>query len=76
MPAGPHTGAQPRSMRLGEADPSTGTTKMSQSPAALWAAYASRVLTFRDGRLLSDERVAAPRDAAEALAALPEEVLA
>ena len=35
------------------------------------AAYASRSLTFRDGRLRSDERVAAPRDAAAALAGLP-----
>jgi putative ABC transport system ATP-binding protein len=42
------------------------------------AAFASRVLVFRDGRLLSDERQAAPRDAAAALAALPieEEALA
>jgi putative ABC transport system ATP-binding protein len=39
-------------------------------------AYARRVLTFRDGRLLSDESVPAPRDAAEALTALPEEALA
>ena len=31
------------------------------------AAYASRVLTFRDGRLLRDERVATPEDAASAL---------
>jgi putative ABC transport system ATP-binding protein len=38
------------------------------------ATYASRVLTFRDGRLLGDERVAVPQDAAAALAALPEEV--
>jgi putative ABC transport system ATP-binding protein len=37
------------------------------------AAYASRILTFRDGRLLGDQAVAAPRDAATALAALPEE---
>jgi putative ABC transport system ATP-binding protein len=37
------------------------------------AAYATRALTFRDGRLLGDETVAAPRDAAEALAALPQE---
>jgi hypothetical protein len=36
------------------------------------------VLVFRDGRLLSDEPQAAPRDAAAALAALPveEEALA
>ncbi len=40
------------------------------------AAYASRVLTFRDGKLLGDERVATPRDAAESLAAMPEEALA
>jgi putative ABC transport system ATP-binding protein len=37
------------------------------------AAYASRVLSFRDGRLRSDERVAAPRDAATALASTPDE---
>ena len=37
------------------------------------AAYASRVLTFRDGRLRADERVAAPRDAAAVLAATPDE---
>jgi putative ABC transport system ATP-binding protein len=37
------------------------------------AAYASRVLLFRDGRLLSDERQAAPQDAAATLAALPRE---
>jgi putative ABC transport system ATP-binding protein len=42
------------------------------------AAYASRVLVFRDGRLMSDDRRPAPQDAAAALAALPteEEVLA
>jgi putative ABC transport system ATP-binding protein len=40
------------------------------------ATYASRILTFRDGRLLGDEAVAAPRDAAEALEAMPEEALA
>ncbi len=40
------------------------------------ATYASRVLMFRDGRLLRDERVAAPRDAAEARALLAEEVVA
>jgi putative ABC transport system ATP-binding protein len=40
------------------------------------AAYASRVLAFRDGHVLSDEPVLASRDAAEALAALPEEALA
>jgi len=37
------------------------------------ATYASRVLVFRDGRLLSDERRRAPEDAAAALAALPAE---
>jgi putative ABC transport system ATP-binding protein len=37
------------------------------------AAYASRHLVFRDGRLKSDERVAAPRDAAAALATMPVE---
>ncbi len=37
------------------------------------SAYAGRILTFRDGRLLRDERVAEPRDAAEALATLPAE---
>ena len=40
------------------------------------AAYAGRTLIFRDGRVLGDERVAAPRDAAESLAAMPEEALA
>jgi putative ABC transport system ATP-binding protein len=35
------------------------------------AAYASRSLTFRDGRLRSDERAAEPRDAAATLAELP-----
>jgi putative ABC transport system ATP-binding protein len=40
------------------------------------AAYASRVLVFRDGRLRSDERTALPQDAAAALVALPEEALA
>jgi putative ABC transport system ATP-binding protein len=37
------------------------------------ATYASRVLVFRDGRLLNDERREAPQDAAAALAALPAE---
>jgi len=42
------------------------------------ATYAGRVLIFRDGRLLSDERRPDPNDAAAALAALPieDEVLA
>jgi putative ABC transport system ATP-binding protein len=35
------------------------------------ATYASRILVFRDGRLLSDERREAPQDAAATLAALP-----
>jgi putative ABC transport system ATP-binding protein len=35
------------------------------------ASYASRRLVFRDGRLLSDDRTAAPLDAAAALADLP-----
>ena len=35
------------------------------------AAYASRSLTFRDGRLRSDEPAAEPRDAAATLAGLP-----
>ncbi len=38
------------------------------------AAYASRVLTLRDGRLLRDEPVLAPRDAKLAQALLEEEV--
>ncbi|HEY7648327.1 MAG TPA: ABC transporter ATP-binding protein [Methylomirabilota bacterium] len=38
--------------------------------------YARRILTFRDGRLLGDEVVPVPRDAAEALEAMPEEALA
>jgi putative ABC transport system ATP-binding protein len=37
------------------------------------AEYAGRVLLFRDGRLLGDERRPAPQDAAAALAALPAE---
>ena len=40
------------------------------------AAYAGRVLTFRDGRLRGDARVALPHDAEAALAAPPEEALA
>jgi len=35
------------------------------------ATFASRVLVFRDGRLLTDERQATPQDAAATLAALP-----
>jgi putative ABC transport system ATP-binding protein len=35
------------------------------------ATYASRVLVFRDGRLLGDEHRATPQDAAATLAALP-----
>src|SRR5262249_17994252 len=35
------------------------------------ATYASRHLIFRDGRLRTDERVAAPVDAAAALTSLP-----
>jgi putative ABC transport system ATP-binding protein len=37
------------------------------------AAYAGRILVFRDGRLLNDERRGVPGDAAAALAALPTE---
>jgi len=37
------------------------------------AAYASRVLVFRDGRLMSDGQQAAPQDAAATLAGLPDE---
>jgi putative ABC transport system ATP-binding protein len=35
------------------------------------AACAGRALTFRDGRVVRDERVAEPRDAASVLEALP-----
>ncbi|HYN85196.1 MAG TPA: ABC transporter ATP-binding protein [Pyrinomonadaceae bacterium] len=35
------------------------------------AAYADRIVTFRDGRIKSDERVVAPRDAAEEFRNLP-----
>ena len=37
------------------------------------AAYAARVLTFRDGRVIKDEPVPAPREARALLAALPAE---
>ena len=37
------------------------------------AAYATRVVTFRDGRLVRDAPVVAPQDAAQTLATLPEE---
>jgi putative ABC transport system ATP-binding protein len=37
------------------------------------AAYASRILSFRDGRLRHDERVASPLDAERVLASLPVE---
>jgi len=37
------------------------------------AAYAGRILSFKDGRLRADERVASPLDAARVLAALPAE---
>ncbi len=40
------------------------------------AAYARRILAFRDGRVLRDEPVLVARDAGETLAALPEEALA
>src|SRR6058998_3936846 len=40
------------------------------------AAFASRMLTFRDGRLLRDEPVRSPRDAARARALLGEEAVA
>jgi putative ABC transport system ATP-binding protein len=40
------------------------------------AAFASRVLTFRDGRLLGDEPVLSPRDATVAQAQLEEEEVA
>jgi putative ABC transport system ATP-binding protein len=40
------------------------------------AAYAGRTLAFRDGRLLHDDHVRCPRDAAEALTSLGQEVLA
>ena len=40
------------------------------------AAFASRMLTFRDGRLLRDEQVPSPRDATQTLTLLEEEVVA
>jgi putative ABC transport system ATP-binding protein len=40
------------------------------------ATHAGRTLTFRDGRLLRDDPVSAPRDAAAQLALLEEEVVA
>jgi putative ABC transport system ATP-binding protein len=38
------------------------------------ALHAGRVLTFRDGRVIRDERVTEPRDAAAAIAELPRDV--
>jgi putative ABC transport system ATP-binding protein len=38
------------------------------------AAHAGRTLTFRDGRVVRDERAAAPRDASSSLADLPRDV--
>jgi putative ABC transport system ATP-binding protein len=35
------------------------------------AAHAGRIMNFRDGRLIRDEKVAEPRDAAAAVAAIP-----
>jgi putative ABC transport system ATP-binding protein len=35
------------------------------------AAHAGRILSFRDGRVVHDERIAAPRDAAASLAEIP-----
>ena len=35
------------------------------------AAHAGRIMNFRDGRLIRDEKVAEPRDAAAAVAAMP-----
>ncbi len=37
------------------------------------AAYATRVVTFRDGRLVRDDRLGAPADAAATLASLPKD---
>jgi putative ABC transport system ATP-binding protein len=38
------------------------------------AAHAGRIMTFRDGRVVRDERIATPRDAAASLAELPRDV--
>ena len=38
------------------------------------AAHAGRILTFRDGRVVRDEQIAAPRDAATSLAKMPRDV--
>jgi putative ABC transport system ATP-binding protein len=38
------------------------------------AAHASRILSFRDGRMIRDERVTAPRDATATLAELPRDL--
>jgi len=40
------------------------------------AEHARRIITLRDGEIRSDEAVAAPRDAQQELAALPQEVQA
>jgi putative ABC transport system ATP-binding protein len=54
----------------------TGITIILVTHEADIAAYAGRILTFRDGRVLGDEAVPAPRDAVQTLAALPEEAVA
>ena len=38
------------------------------------AAHAGRILTFRDGRVIRDERIATPRDAAATLTQMPPDV--
>ena len=38
------------------------------------AAHAGRILSFRDGRMVRDEQIAAPRDADASLAAMPRDV--
>ena len=38
------------------------------------AAHAGRILSFRDGRMVRDERIATPRDAEASLAAMPHDV--